>query len=196
MTRLRGGTNRRNLRTVEQDIHRRGQEAGERARGIEEHTDDFRRDFSGSDVAREAAGAAFEDFREEHTRGIENLRGEQVSMGRLRTGFGTEDEDRLTEDFQGRLAREIARGAFTGASLDLRNIEGFAGEGTESRRASDSALAGERDVLQARENERKRRRRGILGTLGGVVGGIAGSVLGPAGTALGSRLGSWVAGEG
>lgn len=195
LQRLRGGQRRRGLRDVEGDIRQRGRESGERAGGIESEVDDFRRDFSGSDAAREVAGAAWADFEEGHGRAIEGLRGDSVSMGRLRTGFGEEDEDRLTEDFNARLAREIARGAFTGASLDLRNMEGFSAEGTEARRTSDSALAAERDILQARHNEKKKRRRGLLGTLGGIAGGIAGSVLGPAGTALGSRLGSWAAGK-
>lgn len=178
------------LGRLETRIEDRGTTGAERAAGIEQDVDAFRRGFNATDAARETARAAYADFAEDHARGIRDLRGQQVSMGRLRTGFAQEDEDELTQDFQDRLARELARGAFTAASLDLRNIEGFSGEGIEARRASDEAMTGFHDILQARRNQNQQRRRGLLGYLGGGLGAIAGGIFGgPGGAAIGARIG-------
>lgn len=178
------------LASLEGRIDARARRGGSRAAGIERDVDDFRRDFDAREYSRDASQAAYQDFAEEHGRAIRDLRGEQVGAGRLNTGFRFEDEDQLTQDFQDRLSRDLARNAFTAARLDLENQGAFAAEGIEARRASDSALAGLRDVAQARENERRERRRGLLGFLGGAAGGIGGFLLGgPAGAAAGARIG-------
>jgi hypothetical protein len=186
---------RQRLRLLQDRLGSRRIQGEQRAGELESEVDRRRMDFDASDAARAHAGAAFEDFQEDFSQGIADLRGQQVGMGRLDTGFATGDEDRLGEDFNRRLSREIARGAFSAASLDLSNIGGIQAAGVEARAGADAALAGDLDRTQAAVNERKRRRRGLLGTLGGVVGGIAGTVFGPAGTAIGSRLGGWAAGK-
>lgn len=137
-------------------------------------------EFDAREYAKEAAGASFADYEEDFEKGIRDLRGQQVSMGRLRTGFATEDEDELVQDLNRRTARELARGAFTAAGLDLEN-----------QNLIDERAAGLHDVLQARRNQNQKKRRGLLGFLGGAVGGVGGFLLGgPQGAVAGARAGS------
>ena len=164
---------------------------GARAGALETRTDEARGAFDAAAAARETAAASFADIKEEMGRGIESLRGHQVGRGRLDTGFGFEDEDRLVMDFQDRLSRDISHGAFQAASLDLRNIEGGGREASEARERNLALLTGATDREQARINEKKRRRRERWGALAGLAGsalGFAGG--GPAGAEAGGKIGS------
>lgn len=189
---LRSRTPRGRLEEGRKKLDERGNRAHRRSRRRERAVDVGRRDFDASQAARETARASFQDFREDMGRGVEELRGQQVGRGRLRTGFGFEDEDRLVMDFQDRLSRDLAHGAFTAAGMNLRNIEGMSADAARSTTRSDDILIGQMDRDQAELNTQRRRRqnkrRGVLSFLGGAAGAIVtgGS---PAGAAIGSRLG-------
>lgn len=142
-----------------------------RATGLETRTDEARSTFDAAAAARETAAASFADMREEMGRGIESLRGQQVGRGRLDTGFGFEDEDRLVMDFQDRLSRDLSHGAFQAAGLNLRNIEGGASDANQARERDLAMLTGSLDREQGIINERNRRRRGRFGALAGLLGG-------------------------
>ena len=168
-------------------------QGGARATALETRTDEARGAYDAAAAARETAAASFADIKEEMGRGIESLRGQQVGRGRLDTGFGFEDEDRLVMDFQDRLSRDISHGAFTAAGLNLRNIEGGGREAGEARERDLSMLTGSLDREQAIINERNRRRRGRFGALAGLAGaGLGAMVGGPAGAQLGASIGSSV----
>jgi hypothetical protein len=187
---------RRRLRMLEGQLDQRRRAGEERAGELEGRVDTRRQDFDARDFARETAQASFADFAEDHARGISDMRGSAVGMGRLRSGFADEDEQRFTQDMHGRLARELARGALHAGSLDLRNIEGMGGDATEARRGADAALAGSLDRAQAAENERQKRRRGLLGMLGAGAGAlIGGSLGGPLGASVGARVGGMAGGS-
>ena len=164
-----------------------------RATDLETRTDEARSTFDAAEYARETAAASFADMKEEMGRGVESLRGQQVGRGRLDTGFGFEDEDRLVMDFQDRLSRDISHQAFTAAGMDLRNIEGGASDANLARERDLGLLVGATDREQARVNERNRRRRGRFGMLAGLAGAGVGLALGgPAGAQLGGSIGSSV----
>jgi hypothetical protein len=176
------------------ELDRRRLEGGSRAATLEREVDTRRGAFDATEYARTASSAAFEDFREDYDRGISDLRGQQVAMGRMKTGFATEDEDRLGSDLNARLAREMARNSFTAAQLDQDNVRGMSADGVEARAGSDAALAGGLDREQADINERQKRKSRFLGLLGAgagaVIGGVAGSIVPGLGTAVGAGLGA------
>lgn len=175
---------------LEGRLEQTGQRARRRGRRISGQVDRRRERFDPTEGARATAQAAFEDFQEQHERGIEGLRGQQAGMGRLRTGFATEDEDRLTEDLQGRLARELARGAFTAQSQELQHMDSMAADAHRAQTRGDAALAGQLDRADRAEQERRSRRGRILGILGAGAGAaIGGLASGGAGAALGARVG-------
>ena len=157
---------------------------------LETRADEARETFDAAAYAREVAASQFADMREEMGKGIESLRGHQVGRGRLDTGFGMEDEDRLVMDFQDRLSRDLASGAFTAAGLDLRNIEGETGAAESARDRDLDLMVGATDRAQAIENEKQQRKRARWGALGGVAGGLIGSLGGPAGAMAGAKAGS------
>lgn len=166
-----------------------------RAGALESEADRARSGFDAAAAARDVARANFEAFREELGEDIESLRGSQVGRGRLDTGFGFEDEDRLVRSASDRLNREIARGGLQAAGLNLRNIEGQTQAANVAREFDLALLGGATDREQARENERKRRRRSRFGLLGGLVGaGVGLATGGLPGASLGAKLGSTVGG--
>lgn len=170
--------------------------AGEsRASTLETRADEARSGFDAASAAREVATASFESFRKDLGEDIESLRGSQVGRGRLNTGFGFEDEDRLVTESAEGLNRELARQAFTAASLDLQNISGQQTAADRARDRDLDLLTGSQDREQARENQRQQRKRRRFGLLGGAIGAGAGFLLGgPAGASLGARLGGQVGG--
>jgi hypothetical protein len=177
-------------RRLQHDLRRTRTAAEERAGRLEGDVDRRREEFDPREFARETAAASFEDHREGFERGIEGLRGEQVGMGRLRIGFGGEDEDRLVEDLNRRTARELARAAFTAGGMELSNIGGIQAAGSEARTRSDAALAGELDRADAAEERRRQRRSRFLGTLGTLAGGAIGAFKGGIpGAMAGARIG-------
>ena len=180
------------MEQLKRDEDTRRRAGGARATALETRTDEARGMFDAAAAARETAAASFADMREEMGRGIESLRGHQVGRGRLDTGFGMEDEDRLVMDFQDRLSRDISHQAFTAAGMNLRNIEGGGREAGIAREQDLALLTGATDREQARINEKNRRRRGRFGMLGGVAGAAIGSLGGLPGAELGAKIGSSV----
>lgn len=155
-----------------------------------------RRAFDPTEAAARAGRAAWETFQEDLGRQIERLRGQQVRMGRLRTGFGTEDEDRLVQYGLRDLNRALARNALAASQLGLRNIEGLSRTAALTRGRYLDLLAGQRDWETAMENLRRAQRFRRRGALGGVLGlglgALGGALIPGVGTLLGAELGSLV----
>lgn len=162
------------------------------SRALEDEAMGRLRDFDATTAATTASRAAYEDIYDDLAKNIERLRADQVGMGRLRTGFATEDEDELLEDANRALANAIARNALSATSMNLSASNALANYGTAARSRYLDLLAGGLDRAQMEENARKKRRGGIgalvgagLGTfvfpgigteLGAVLGGLAGEV--------------------
>ena len=181
------------LKDLKQQEQERLAAGSSRASGLESIADDARQRFDAGAAARESAGAAFESFREQLGEDVESLRGNQVSRGRLDTGFGMEDEDRLVRGGIRDLNRELSRNAFQAASLDLRNIEGQTGAAERGRDRDLDLLTGSTDRAQAEKNAKRQERKSRFGALLGGAGAVGGFMLGgPAGAQLGASLGSTV----
>ena len=145
-------------------------------------------------AANRSARAQFETFERDLGRGLEDLRGSQVGTGRLRSGFGYQDQDRLWEGAVESLNREVAKRSMDAAGLDLRNIEGM--QNARSL-AAEMASGGMDRELQMYEIEQARK-QGTGGLIGGALGGALGFAipgLGPViGSALGQAAGSGIGG--
>lgn len=137
-----------------------------------------------------AATGAFDSFRDRLNRTLTDIRGQQVGMGRLNTGFATHDEDRLVERGVQDLNQELMRNSMNAASMDLQNRQFGAGLAHQRTGRFYDLLAGQRDYETAERNARRERRGSLVSGIGSVLGGIGGAVLGgPAGAAAGSRIG-------
>jgi hypothetical protein len=138
-------------------------------------------------AANRSARAQFETFERDLGRGLEDMRGSQVGSGRLRTGFGYQDQDRLWEGAVEDLNRSLAERSMQAAGLDLQNIQGM--QASRSL-AAEMASGGMDRELQMYEIE-KARKGGLGGFLGGALGGIGGFFLGgPMGAVAGANIGS------
>lgn len=119
--------------------------------------------FDPYEYMQTASQGLFDEFRRTFGRQNFLLRDQQVP-GRLRSGFGAEDEERLFTDLGGRLNEQLAQLATQGAGLNLRRI----GMGREHGAQALNLMTSQRELEMAR---RRNRRRGIgagLGTLAGM----------------------------
>ncbi len=83
-------------------------------------------DFDATGYVNTAAQGAWNQFMPQLQESIGALRGEQVGMGRLNTGFATEDEDRLVTRGLSDLGDHVAGLSVQGAGLQLSHNQGRA----------------------------------------------------------------------
>ena len=138
---------------------------------------------------------AHDQFRERLGRDVETLRGDQVRMGRLDTGFAVGDEDRLFEASARDLNQLTGQYAFQTAGLELDAL-GLMGSHADrlSERAM-SARGGEYHTRRAQRMQDRSEKRDFWGNiLGGLItagGTVAGALVGgPPGAAAGAAAGS------
>jgi len=138
-------------------------------------------------AAAKAAKAQYGTFDRDLRENIEDLRGSQVGTGRLRTGFGYEDQDRLYRGAIEDMNNEIGSRSMQAAGLDLRNIEGM----QMARPLAGELGAGGLDYEMAKKDFESKKKGGLLGGIGGLIGGGIGFLAGggPLGAAVGSQMG-------
>jgi len=154
-------------------VQRMAAEASARGGSAEDEYWNRIKSFDPMESARASSMASFEDFREGLGEDITSLRGNQVGRGRLDTGFGMEDEDRLVRGGLRDLNREIARNSMQGAQMQMgvnRDIGDY-GERVTGRGVD--LLMSEKD----RKAQEKASKRAMWGQLGGAVLGTAGKAL-------------------
>jgi len=79
------------------------------------------RSFDPYDDMATAARAQWNTFSEDLGESLADLRGSQVGMGRLRTGFGFEDQDRFTRDSLDRFYNQLSSQAWRAPAYNLQN---------------------------------------------------------------------------
>ena len=140
--------------------------------------------------------------RERFGRDLENLRGSQTRMGRLNTGFATEDEDRLWIESMRDLQNMVGSAALQTSGQELSRLSLLGSHADRTSERAMAARAGElyslRDQRFQDESDKRSHRGNILGSLIGAGGTIAGALVGgPVGAAIGGGLSSlWGRGRG
>lgn len=172
------------------DFDRQARRDRQRGNRAEDEYLDRATNFDARGAARESAGAMYEDFARELERGIGDIRGGQVGMGRLGTGWGFGDEDEYIGEGRRDLTRSLASRALDAESLNLRNTEGLGNYGQNTTNRYLDVLAGNRDAQMLEDQQKRSKKAGLWG-LGG---SMLGSLLGPAGATASGMLGDKVAG--
>lgn len=129
-----------------------------------------------------SANAAFKRFQTRLGENVRQLRGQQAGMGRLDTGFATEDEDRLVTRMGEDLNTELSSRALQaeGLYLDSLNMAGVYGD-----RFSDRAMAARGGEYHTERSQRMQDEADRRSALGGLISaGISAT-----GTALGGPIG-------
>lgn len=124
-----------------------------------------------------------------------SLRGSQVGMGRINTGFATRDEDRLvrdtTNDFQDKLLMQSMGAAQLQASSNAQ----LGSYGAQMAGLHMDAVSGGADRATDEVNRRRQRKSGLAGALGTAIGAGVGSFVPGVGTAVGAGIGGNVFGS-
>lgn len=166
------------------EAFRESQRAEQEAAGVARQR---QQDYNPQEYAERSARGMWDVISRDMSEQLIDLRGSQVGMGRLNTGFGYEDEDRLYRGAYDRMGSELASRSIQTAGLELGNINSM----QQSRELAPSIAAGGIDQELALKDYERQRRGGLFGGIGGVLGGIAGFALGggPVGAAVGSNIG-------
>jgi len=146
--------------------------------------------------------AAENQTRERFARDLESLRGSQAAAGRLRTGFATEDEDRLLRASRMDLQNLIGSAALQTSGMELDRLGLLGSYGDRLSERAMAARAGELYSLRDQRAQDTSDRRSFWGNIisgvltaggavaGGLLGGPGGAMAGAsAGRAVGSRVG-------
>lgn len=171
----------------------------ERGREAEDIAQERLTGFDAEEGAARAGRAQFETFREDLQRDLGDLRGSQVGRGRLRSGFGFDEEDELIEFGLRDLNRQLTQNALQAQGLNLSAARSLGQTGGQRTGRFLDILASERDAdLLEEEMERRekaRSRGGLLRGLGAIAGGAAGFFAGGPGAILpGAQAGASLAG--
>lgn len=103
---------------------------------------------------------------------MKNLRGSQVAMGRLNTGFATADEDRLVAEGRDQLTNALLANAMNAAQLDLSHMGMLGNYAAQQQQQYYDLLAGGLDRQTAAANARRQSRDSILGAALGLAGNL------------------------
>ena len=136
------------------------------------------------EYANESAQGTYDYLKRDAFRDLDDLRGSQVGSGRLRTGFGYQDQDRLWEGFMDRVGSQISANAMEGSRQKLSALT----TDYSSQDRYGDYLAGGIDQETDRYNEEQRKKGGVLGTIGTIAGGALGFIPG-VGAAIGGPFG-------
>lgn len=148
------------------------------------------RAFDPRQYAAESTQATTQLMKRDLTRGLDDLRGQQVGMGRLRTGFGFGDEDRLWEGYLDRVALNNSANAMQAAGLQFGKLST---DYSSVDRYGDWLASGY-DLELARKNAEDQKKRNKGGLFGGILGGIAGAFIPGVGPLIGGMAGSAIGG--
>jgi hypothetical protein len=137
-------------------------------------------------AAERSAQGQFGSFRTALNRDLSTLRGQQVGMGRLNSGWAQSGEDELVTHGLEDLNNRIAANSLAAAGLDEQNFSNVGNYGLAQTGMYNDLLSGKLDRDQAAANAKRARRGGLLGGLGAVAGLALG---GPEGAAVGQAAG-------
>lgn len=112
--------------------------------------------FDAREYAGQAAQGMFDQFMPKLQESIGDMRGQQVGMGRLNTGFATEDEDRLVRGGLEDLNHQVAGLSMQAAGMDQRNTEGLGQMGLEMGNRYMDQVSGALDRKTAQQNAKKK----------------------------------------
>lgn len=164
--------------------------AGTRASTATDAFDTALTGFDPQAAFEKSAEGAYAGFRTRLKEDIGTLRGQQVGMGRLRTGFGQDDEDRLVDRSAERFENTLADRAMqtTGMRLNKLGMQGSYAEAQQNRYLD--LLSGGLDRAQAEANAKRQSRNSLISAALGGVGMVGGAILGgPIGAGIGAKLG-------
>ena len=146
--------------------------------------------FDPSSYLADTARGQFNILRPDMENYMASLRGQQVGMGRLDTGFATEGEDRVTTEALRGLDDRLLANSMNSAGMEMQKYNSLGQYGNQNYDRAMEMNSSGWDRKVAADNAKKKKKHGIFGTIGSVLGGAGGFLLGgPAGAAAGAKIG-------
>lgn len=167
---------------------------GEERRDSRRATDsylDWATEYDPQEAIERRSMAQWNNLKESLGREITSLRGRQVGAGRIDSGFGYEDQDRLYEGAFDNLTNAMAMNALQGEQIGVNVRNNLGSWAADSRNRYLELLSGEDDRFIRDQDIKSKRKGGLWGALGGIAGGVVGGITGgPAGAMAGWNIGS------
>jgi hypothetical protein len=133
------------------------------------------RSFDPMAAATQASQAQYNLALPQIQRSVAALRGAQASSGRLRTGYGNQDQDQLLTDNFNNLNQSMIARAMEAAQMQMANTNMLGGYASDARNTYMDATLGRTMSDRDREAAERASKRGMWGSLGGAVLGGLGS---------------------
>lgn len=111
---------------------------------------------------KQSAQGAFGSLKEQLAKQIAELRGQQTGMGRLSTGFATEDEDEAVAGMGDRLNNQIMQSSMQAAGMQQQNNQMLLNAGTQRKDRYLDLLAGQRDADIGSANAKRSSRDSLI----------------------------------
>lgn len=105
-------------------------------------------------------------------RRLKGLRGQQVGMGRLNTGFATSDEDDLVREGRDQLTNMLLAASMNAAQMDLSRTNMLGSYAGQQQQNYYDLLSSGLDREQAAANARRQSRDSLLGGALGLAGDL------------------------
>ena len=138
------------------------------------------RSFDPYESMGRAASAQWNTFSEVLGENMADLRGSQVGMGRLRTGFGFEDQDRFSGDALDRFYNQLSSQAWRAPGYELQNNSLMAGSLDREWDITTGGADLETSILDREAAERASKRE-MWGQIAGAGLGLATKAVNPLG---------------
>lgn len=168
--------------------------AGTRSRRNQEAYEEDSAAYDPQESFERSAEGAYAGFRDRLNEDIGSLREEQVGTGRLRTGWGTQDEDRLVTRSADRFSSMLADRALQTEQLRYSNLRDRGGYAERQGNTYLDLVSGGLDRAQAEENARRERRGNKARGIGTAIGAVGGSFIPGIGTKAGGTIGGALGG--
>jgi hypothetical protein len=150
--------------------------------------------FNPQEAMNTSAQGTWANLRPQLTGAVRSLRGSQAGVGRLQSGFASEDENQVYRQGGNYLANAVAGNALQAAGMTQKNNADLYGVGADERNFQGGMVTGQLDRNVAERNAERQRQsqQGATNaqnwaTAGNVVGSIAGKI-------PWDKVGSWASG--
>lgn len=154
--------------------------------------------FNPTQAVRDYSTAAYDATSQNMRDELNKLAGDDVSQGRINTGFYDEDRGQVVNRNLADYNSKVANAAYSATGYQLANNNSLAANAEDENNTFLSTLRGNQQYMQdqaadAAERARKKK-RGIGGVIGGILGGTVGSIIPGLGTATGAEIGAGLGG--
>lgn len=154
--------------------------------------------FNPTGAVRDYATAAYDATSQNIRDQLAKLAGDDVSQGRINTGFYDEDRGEVMNRNLADYNSKVAQAAYNATGYQLENQQGLAANAENQSQTSLSILRGNQQDMEqqaeAKAARARQKKKGIGSLIGTALGGAVGSIIPGVGTMAGASIGAGLGG--